>query len=282
MEKFNNSQVNTTHNFQPSEKNWRTLYITNILMTIVIHDRKCFETCLYSMGTQHGIPLNRLWKRTGWPILIRGTTQEPTSAAATAGKSRERFGKNEDKWTGNVEFWKEKKCLAVDEACMVIIWPTSGFKRRTFEHWVLNGWVLYFCVLSTPLREPNWSLWPNATMLPPEGVCSETGGCHLSEFVSGRWKGGVGGGAIRRRSLKQPTYTGSKFNTCDFHRRQLTSYGNYLQLPRHVRSATKDRAPEESVHLATKTGKSSHLSLPIWLIADSPNWKEFTLQRYRL
>ena len=74
---------------------------------------------------------------------------------------------------------------------------------------------------------------------------------------------------IRRWSLKQPTYTGSKFNTCDFHRRQLTSYGHYLQLPRHVRSATKDRAPEESVHLATKTSKSSHLSLAVWLSRQS-------------
>ena len=41
-------------------------------------------------------------------------------ATANTKKTRERFGTNEDEWTGKVELTSRKKCLAVGEAGMTI------------------------------------------------------------------------------------------------------------------------------------------------------------------
>ena len=58
-------------------------------------------------------------------------------------KNRERFWKNAGEWTGRVSV-----------ACMVIYWPTPGFKGRTFKLCVLTRWDFNFCVRGSPLRGP--------------------------------------------------------------------------------------------------------------------------------
>ena len=46
-----------------------------------------------------------------------------------------------------------KKFLAVGAACTAIHGPVPGLKGRAFELWILNRWVLIFCVSCTALRE---------------------------------------------------------------------------------------------------------------------------------
>ena len=86
------SGLNTSFILSPSYSFHKSLH----------HKPYVFFAYLYSVGTQHGnlAPAK-------WPILFWGSTQEPVSAAANTGKTRERFWKNADEWTGRVEISKE-------------------------------------------------------------------------------------------------------------------------------------------------------------------------------
>ena len=48
-------------------------------------------------------------------------------------KNRERIWKNGGEWTRMVETRRMKKFLAVGKAYMAIVWPTPGFKGRTWH-----------------------------------------------------------------------------------------------------------------------------------------------------
>ena len=68
------------------------------------------------------------------------------------------FGKNEDECTGKVELSTKKKILAVGEACVVIFWPTPGFKRRTSvisgfstEVILISAFAVPHCVVMTKI-----------------------------------------------------------------------------------------------------------------------------------
>ena len=68
---------------------------------IVIPQVMFFEPIYIPRALNTGTCINRLWKRAGWPILFRGSTQELELARANAGKTRERFYK---KWR-----WMDRK-----------------------------------------------------------------------------------------------------------------------------------------------------------------------------
>ena len=62
--------------------------------------------------------------------------------------------------------FKEKKSLAVGEACMAVGWPTPDFKGRTFDLWVLNRRVFNNCICCTPLwGAGDMSLWHHTLKL---------------------------------------------------------------------------------------------------------------------
>ena len=73
--------------------------------------------------------------------------QEPVLATANSKNSEQVWEKCS--WMDQ----EGRNYLAVGEACMAIFWPTLGFKRRTFELWVLNRWDFHFCIRSTQLRK---------------------------------------------------------------------------------------------------------------------------------
>ena len=66
---------------------------------------------------------------------------------------------------------KEEKSLAVSVACMVIYWPTPGFKGRTFKLCVLTRWDFNFCVRSSPLRGLGQVGLIRQSILQNKGVC---------------------------------------------------------------------------------------------------------------
>ena len=68
---------------------------------IVIPQVMFFEPIYIPRALNTGTCINRLWKRAGWPILFRGSTQELELARANVGKTRERFYK---KWR-----WMDRK-----------------------------------------------------------------------------------------------------------------------------------------------------------------------------
>ena len=69
-------------------------------------------------------------------FILRGHTGTSVSHSQHRNSSGEVLEKMQ---VNGPEGWKlaRKKSLAVGEACMAIYWPTPGFKRRTFELWVL-------------------------------------------------------------------------------------------------------------------------------------------------
>ena len=131
-----------------------------------------------------GTCISSLWRWAGWPILFCGSTQEPASVVCDDGQgdlfysvdphrnlhqpqlTREKLGrsfgeKNEGEWIGKVEF-RKKEIPGSKWRMRAVIWPTTSFKGRTFQIWILNWRVLNFCVRSTPLcghlqGMPSWS-----------------------------------------------------------------------------------------------------------------------------
>ena len=81
-----------------------------------------------------------LIRRTTWPILSCGPTQEPMLLWRG-------FRKKSGEWTRG---WKLAR-KAVGVACKAIFWLTPSFQVRTFELWFLHRRVFNLCVRSIPL-----------------------------------------------------------------------------------------------------------------------------------
>ena len=120
---FSNHNSNYIHNFRTqTQKNCNT----------------CFGAYLYSTGTQHGNlqKLSVMMSRMTYFIL-----QAHTGTGVSHSQHRKNSGDVLEKMQVNGpegEKLARKKSLAVGVACMAMHRPAPGFKRRTFEFWVLN------------------------------------------------------------------------------------------------------------------------------------------------
>ena len=159
--------IHSTNHYatSPFISNHNSNHIHNFGMQTQKNNNTCFGAYLYSAGTQHGN-----LHPAGWPILFCGPTQEPVSAAANAGKTREVFFflKNAGEWTGRVKISKEE---IPGLACMAIYWPTPGFKGRVFELCVLNRLDFNFSVRSSPLRELFFTPSPHTSYTAKRRTC---------------------------------------------------------------------------------------------------------------